>query len=315
TRDRHLWGLDVWGGGWCRCAVCAGWTPSEQLLRVCNHVADALGGAGVYHLAYHDTLRAPRAVRPGPTVRAEFAPRERCYAHALDDPGCARNAPYRESLERHLELFDGRVDVFEYYGDAILFGGTAVPLVEVIARALEHYHRSSVGGVACLLFGTYSLWAYGVNVEAFARGALEPAEARAAGAACCTRRFGAAADSMRGYLEALERLMAAVVTYGDVQLPPRRPAAAARVHASLGAALDRGGALRGLLAQARAQSGEARVQRRVVAEERLLEYTLATLGGVRDWLGVRLAREAAPDGLEGAIERIRSAITHVAATE
>jgi hypothetical protein len=315
TSDLHLWGLDLWDGGWCRCAACAAATPSEQLLRVCNHVADALGGAGVHHLAYHDTLRVPRGVRPGPTVRAEFAPRERCYAHALDDAGCARNAPYREALAQHVELFDGRVDVFEYYGDAILFGGTAVPLVEVIARDLEHYRRSGVRGVSCLVFGTYSLWAYGVNVEAFARGALEPARAREARETSCTRRFGAAADPMRGYLESLERLMSTVVTYGDVQLPPRRPAAAAAVHASLGAALERGDGLRGLLAQAIARSGGADVRRRVVAEERLLDYTLATLGGVRDWLGARLGRGAAPDDLERAIETIRAAITHVVATE
>ena len=178
--DLHLWGLDLFGGGWCACSGCATLTPSDQALRVAQAVADRLAGAGrIFHLAYHDTLTPPRG-RPGPQVWAEFAPRERCYAHALDDAACATNAPYWDALARHLEVFQGRVDVFEYYGDALLFGGCAVPLVEVIARDLESYAAAGVRGVSCLLFGSYSLWAYGVNVEAFARGMLRPDTARGA---------------------------------------------------------------------------------------------------------------------------------------
>src|SRR5439155_653370 len=124
--DFHLWGLDLAGGGWCACPRCNGLSPADQALAACNAVADTLGPGGrVFHLAYHDTLEPPRAVRPDLRVWAEFAPRERCYAHALDDPACATNAAYRRALDAHLELFVGRVHVFEYYGDAILFGGRA----------------------------------------------------------------------------------------------------------------------------------------------------------------------------------------------
>src|SRR5438094_375897 len=122
--DVHLWGLDAFGGGWCACDRCRALAPSDQALLVCNAVAEALGGdVRVFHLAYHDTLVPPASVRPAPSVSAEFAPRERCYAHALDDPACTTNHPYREAFERHLERFAGRVHVFEYYADAILFGG------------------------------------------------------------------------------------------------------------------------------------------------------------------------------------------------
>jgi len=117
-----------------------------------------------------DTIEPPARVAPHPRVSAEFAPRERCYGHALDDPSCATNAFYRRALDAHLERFAGRVDVFEYYGDAILFGGCAVPLVDVVARDLECYRAAGVRGVSCLVFGQYSTWAYGVNVEAFAHG-------------------------------------------------------------------------------------------------------------------------------------------------
>src|SRR4029453_4533927 len=114
---------------WCACAGCARLTPSDQAVRVCNAAAEG-GGGRIFHLAYHDTLDPPRSERPHPLVWAEFAPRERCYAHALDER-CATNARYLRALEEHLAWFDGRVDVFEYYGDAILFGGCAVPLTRV----------------------------------------------------------------------------------------------------------------------------------------------------------------------------------------
>jgi len=218
--DFHLWGLDLAGGGWCACPRCSGLSPADQALKVSNAVADALGPGGrVFHLAYHDTLEPPRAVRPDPRAWAELAPRERCYAHALDDAACATNAGYRRALEAHLTLFAGRVHVFEYYGDAILFGGCAVPLAEVVQRDLDCYARAGVRGVSCLVFGRYSLWAYGVNLEAFTRGALSPAAAASARGAHAAR-FGPAAEPMMRYLAALEGVMAEVVTYGDVLLPP-----------------------------------------------------------------------------------------------
>src|SRR5438445_292126 len=136
------------------CRRCARLAPSDQALLVCNAVADALApDVRLFHLAYHDTLPPPESVRPAPGVSAEFAPRERCYAHPLDDPACVTNRPYRQAFERHLEHFAGRVHVFEYYGDAILFGGCAVPLVDVCGRDLEYYRRAGARGVSCLTFG------------------------------------------------------------------------------------------------------------------------------------------------------------------
>jgi hypothetical protein len=307
----HLWGLDLLGGGWCRCSGCARLTPSEQALTVCNRTAAILGGgARVHHLAYHDTLRPPRAVRPHPRVWAEFAPRERCYAHALADPTCPRNRRYREALEQHLELFAGRVDVFEYYGDAILFGGCAVPLTRVIARDLEYYARAGVRGVSCLTFGRYTLRAYGVNVEAFARGSVRPADAARARAAHCTRRYGRAADAMRRYLIALERLMSPLVTYGDVWLPPLAPDRAAAVHESLGRSLRRGAAVRALL-RAAAGCADRRSRPRIGADTRLLDLTLATLAAVRGWLAARLAGDHAAPAAERAAAALEGARAHL----
>ncbi|GIW18573.1 MAG: hypothetical protein KatS3mg064_1730 [Tepidiforma sp.] len=91
----HLWADDLRAGGWCACGGCAGMTPSDQALEATNLVAEALErvdpAAQVAHLAYHDTLEAPQRVRPRANVAALWAPRNRCYAHALDDGGCRRN--------------------------------------------------------------------------------------------------------------------------------------------------------------------------------------------------------------------------------
>src|SRR5213079_1375958 len=90
----------------------------------------------------------------------------------------------------------------------------------------NYYARAGVRGVSCLVFGQYSLWAYGVNLEAFARGAVFPTAAAGARGAHAAR-FGRAAEPVVRYLAALERVMAEVVTYGDVLLPPAEAARAA----------------------------------------------------------------------------------------
>lgn len=170
----HLWGADFWEGGWCRCAGCKGLSPSEQSLRVCNAVARRLEERGfphsIYALAYHDTIEPELESAPAERVFCEFAPRERCYAHALSDPSCERNRFYRRALEGYLRIFGPRVRVFEYYGDAILFFGCGVPLVEVIEEDLEFYRTAGVSEVSLLQFGAYSVWAYPLNLLAYAFG-------------------------------------------------------------------------------------------------------------------------------------------------
>jgi hypothetical protein len=301
--DFHLWGLDLFGGGWCGCAGCTALTPSEQSLVICNAAAEAIGDGRIFHLAYHDTIEPPARIEPHPRVSAEFAPRERCYGHALDDPTCPTNGFYRRALDAHLERFAGRVDVFEYYGDAILFGGCAVPLVDVIARDLECYRAAGVRGVSCLVFGQYSTWAYGVNVEAFARGVIDPRDALGARRERAARRFAPAGDPMAAYLTELEHAMTGVVRHGDVLLPPDEEP----VSAGVAAALGREAALRRLLSDARAAGAPPA---RVVAEERLFDYTVAILVAVRDWLRRSSAAEA-----EQALTALAATIAHVRAAD
>lgn len=277
-RVLHIWGADLWHGGWCRCAGCRPVSAQDQSLRVCNAVARRLAedgvGRPVCYLAYHDTLDADLTLRPDEHVLVEFAPRERCYGHALNDPDCATNRRYAAALERYVELFEGRVRLFEYYGDAILYFGCAVPLTGVIEADLEYYHHLGVPGITMLQFGTYSLWAYPLNFLAFAEagrqssGVRQPARTQA----YCAR-FGAHTGAVAAAFAELEAIMSCVVTYGDICRPPRAAESAARLLNRLEAAVPQ---LARLVERLNAPGDEA-----VRAQAALLRYTQTVLRGVQ----------------------------------
>jgi hypothetical protein len=234
----HIWGADVRRGAWCRCGACRELAPSHQYLQVVNAIAASLAKANlscpVAYLAYHDTIDPDPGLHPLPNVRVEWAPRERCYSHAIDDPACELNPRYLASLKRYLEIFEGRCDVFEYYADAILFGGLAFATPSVIARDLRLYHALGISSVSCLTFGAYSLLAYPVNLETFASCASnvgsDPAlalEKTAEG------RHPACAASWRDAYRAIADASAMVLDYADVMRPPLDPVRAPRKRVEL----------------------------------------------------------------------------------
>lgn len=227
--DRHprarllqVWAEDVIDGSWCHCPACRRRTPAEQYAAVIATAAGVLAarkpGMQIGFLLYHDTLGgltrksggpgAPRAFPPN--VYALYAPRERCYAHAIDDPRCRRNRFYWNSLLRAKELFGDRVDVFEYYGDNVLWHYFNVAIPRVIAADLRAYRRVGVREIQCLTFGAYSLWAHGLNLAVFAwlASGMET-DVDAAIARYARERFGARAEGrMVEYYRRLERIQA-----------------------------------------------------------------------------------------------------------
>jgi len=280
----HIWGADLWHGGWCRCAECRKLSVQDQSLRVCNTVARGLADAGVprpvCYLAYHDTIDPDLTVQPDTHVVAEFAPRERCYGHSLNDPACVTNRRYATALERHVELFDGRVRLFEYYGDAILFFGCTVPLTAVIAADMEYYRRLGIADILMLQFGAFSLWAYPLNFLTFANCTMGDGRAGAAVDAYCGR-FGAHAGAAAHLFGELESIMGRVVTYGDIRRPPRAADAAARVLPAIEAALTQ----LDPVAQRLSELGDDAL----VAQAALARYTQTVLIGVAEDLRARLA--------------------------
>lgn len=283
NRLLHLWAADVQGEAWCRCAVCSRLAPQLQYLKVVNAVARRLppGGPPVAYLAYHDTIEPVCGMEPEANVWFEWAPRERCYSHAIDDPACATNPRYWRALERYVELFEGRGHVFEYYADAILFGGFGFATPAVIARDLRAYHRLRLRSISCLTFGAYSVLAYPVNLLAFARASrsleFDPPATLADAAA---ERHPACSAEMASAYRAIEQAAQAALTWGDVMKPPAAGAGAARGAARLRAAA---GAIRRAV-QAADHILAALDSPLVAAERELWRYGVESAQGLAEYL-------------------------------
>ncbi len=313
----HIWGADVRGGAWCRCGQCAELPPQLQYMEIVNAVAEALARRNakaappVAYLAYHDTIEPDRGLRPLPNVCFEFAPRERCYAHAIDDRECETNPRYFDALRRYIDLFDGRGHVFEYYADAILFGGLGFATPEIIARDLRAYRALGLGSISCLTFGAYSALAYPVNLDAFVRGArsaaLDPDSSLDATARLRHRRCSARARVAYG---AIARASQLVLDYADVLHPVLPPAKAARKRIELAEAArifnDAAAAAGGIV--------RARADRLLGAERELWIYSARVLEGLSAYLRA-LERSGAERRREGeaAIAEIAGAVEHVQA--
>ena len=156
----HVWADDISGGGWTHEPGKEDYTASDQALLVSNDVLrrlrKELPEANLAFLAYHDTVYPPRVVKPDPGVVYFYAPRERCYGHALDSPDCPLNQIYRRALEQGLPAFgSANAEVFEYYVDQILYENlTNPPLPDVVAADLRYYRRLGIPAVGALMTNT-----------------------------------------------------------------------------------------------------------------------------------------------------------------
>ncbi len=174
----HLWPDDVVDEGWCRCLRCWGFSPSDQALLAVNAAAEALEEvhpeAVLTFLAYHDTRRPPGRVRPRPNVVLLYAPRERCYAHALADPSCEVNRAYHRDLLENVGVFGREPRVFEYYLDAVLFKSMLPPLGRVMAKDLAAYRAAGIRTVGALMTSDRPWVTVPLNPWLFARLAWDP---------------------------------------------------------------------------------------------------------------------------------------------
>ncbi len=317
----HIWGADVRRGAWCRCSECAALSPQLQYMKVVNEIAAALALASatappVAYLSYHDTLEPDSALRPIENVWFEWAPRERCYSHPIDDPACVVNPRYLESLKRYIDLFDGRGGVFEYYADAILFGAMGFATPSVIVRDLNAYHRMGLRSISCLTFGAFSALAYPVNLETFGRATRSlDVDGDTAVDDIAAGRYPRCGAAMAGAYRAIARASAMALTCGPVLRPSLEPAGVPGRRSRL---LEAATAMREGIAAAEAilkdgvrGSGEtARPQ--VGAERDLWEYSAEVLEGVALWLEARtlIGTERRATGAQ-AIEKVDRAIRHI----
>jgi hypothetical protein len=177
----HLWGADLPDGR--NAAEGDGPTASERALAGANAVgallADVAPSAQAAYLAYHDTAPVPERVAPRPNVCLLWAPRERCYEHAADDPDCPRNVRHRDRFRAQVAHFRAAgaapPRVFEYYLDAILFRNGVPVLGRVMAADLAFYAGAGVHTVQALMTGRGAWARPHPNPWLFARLAWDPA--------------------------------------------------------------------------------------------------------------------------------------------
>jgi hypothetical protein len=141
----HAWADDLPAGGWCLCPSCRAFSPADQSMLAMNLLAEAAkeceSPARIATIAYHDTMFPGANIAPDERCFLLFAPRERCYGHALNDPQCARNRHYLEALDAWKERCRAVPDshTFEYYFDQILFRGMYPFLPDVILADMATY--------------------------------------------------------------------------------------------------------------------------------------------------------------------------------
>lgn len=227
----HFWGDDIRGGGWCECGDGCGPTPSDQALFATNLIAETVARiapvAQVAHLAYHDTLEPPTVARPRDNVALLFAPRERCYAHGIAADTCGRNRDqYWRPFTRLLDLFrrePGRVHVFEYYSDAILFKGLAPTHLDVLPADAEAYRAAGVSNMQNLMVGDrpwigppwHGWWTARCLWD-------ERADAQSELARFCEAAYGEDAPALRRYYERAETAYRSTLDLHDFEPAGRR---------------------------------------------------------------------------------------------
>ncbi|MFA6175242.1 MAG: hypothetical protein WC765_01540 [Phycisphaerae bacterium] len=171
----HNWADDLPAGGWCLCPLCRSYTPTDQSMIAMRHFAEVIAQEKlpmrVPVIAYHDTMYPGKLVPAPKEGFLLYAPRERCYAHALNDPACAKNRFYFKALQEWMAKFAGIDDAhtFEYYFDQILFRGLYPFLPDVILGDMAAYAKAGIQTHLSLLVGGPVI-APEFNMLVFARG-------------------------------------------------------------------------------------------------------------------------------------------------
>lgn len=204
----HLWFDDVVGGSWCTCEKCRSMTALQQqnhvLNIVCDFVKQYYPELKIDLLLYHDTLEnVDKLDMSRKNLIGMFAPRERCYAHGLND--CPANEEYFSLLKNVRERCGDNVEAFEYYSDIILFSKCKTVIPHTIEKDMHMYLNVGVNKVTDLGFGAYSAWAYDLNGYVYMKQIFEPVSPVEKAIEKFVLATGCDRVKMRNYFEELEK--------------------------------------------------------------------------------------------------------------
>jgi len=128
TNHRYYYWIDD-GKPMCYCPKCSIYSDSEQALIVENHIIKELRKydpkAKLAHLAYLNTLSAPRRVKPEEGIFLQYAPIRRTWDKPIDET-------HVQYLKENLTVFPVETaEVLEYWLDVSIFSKWKKPAVKL----------------------------------------------------------------------------------------------------------------------------------------------------------------------------------------
>jgi len=113
----------------CRCPECLEYSDSEQALIIENRIIKELRKfnpeAKLAHLAYHNTMSAPRRVKPEEGIFLQYAPIHRKWDKPLEEK-------YLQEIRENLTVFPVETaEVLEYWLDVSIFSKWKKPAVKL----------------------------------------------------------------------------------------------------------------------------------------------------------------------------------------
>lgn len=214
----HLFFDDSYGESWCDCEKCHEMTPTQQMINVIEKVSEQVKQQyphlKIVMLLYHDSLDMSSIDSDAPVdLVGLYAPRERCYAHSIADPGCKRNADYYRLLKESRPKFK-YYNSFEYYSDMILFDIVSTDLTGTIQGDLHEYKAAGVDEVSCLMFNATSWWLYKWNMLLFAKCSFNnKTDVKALKSEFCEALYGPAAETMLEFCRSKEEMTCALFQF------------------------------------------------------------------------------------------------------
>ena len=138
--------------GWCQCENCRALDKDSEInvTRRFHSVAQEIARrvwkkypkAKIWTWAYWNYREIPQGVEIDPRTYVYFCIHSRCYAHALDDPSCSRNAAMYDLLRKWLKI-NRKVFIYEY-DNAVPYGSH--PYEEVLLKDLRLYKKLGLLG-------------------------------------------------------------------------------------------------------------------------------------------------------------------------
>ncbi len=172
----HTWFEDS-TGGWCTCEKCKGLSPVQQQSIAANVVAQAVKEVApelkVDFLLYNETLDKTEQIKvDADNMYGMFAPRGRCYAHALDE--CENNRWHLQSMVEAEKRLPTGMEVFEYYSDICLWMKAKTAFPHTVAKDMKIYLENGANKITDLTFGNYSYWAHDLTTYVFLKHVYNP---------------------------------------------------------------------------------------------------------------------------------------------